>query len=68
MKIKDKKGHLFDAGGLGGGGGQNVLGFHKYSPTSFMNDLSDFSATPTSPTGLQQLGPVQIHHMEILNL
>lgn len=54
-------------GGVGVGG-QNVLGFHKYSPTSFMNDLSDFSATPTSPKGLQQLGPVQIHHMEILNL
>jgi len=26
-----------------------------------MNDLSDFSATPTSPKGPQQLGPAQIH-------
>lgn len=44
-----------------------MLGFHKYSPRSFMNGLSDFLATPTSPEGLQQLGPVQTHLTGIPN-
>lgn len=44
-----------------------MFDFHKYSPRSFMNGLSDFSATPTSPKSLQQMGPVQIHCMGIPN-
>lgn len=36
-------------------------------PRSFMNGFSVFLATPTSPEGLWQLGPAQIHHTGIPN-